>query len=41
MYSLYKGGSGGPPLENFGKSRTQEKPSATFLMLILYIFIFH
>ena len=34
MYSLYKG-------EKFGKSRMQEKPSTTFLRLILYIFIFH
>ena len=41
MYSLYKGGSGGPPPENFEKSRMQEKPSTTFLRLILYIFIFH
>ena len=42
MYSLYWGwGSGGPPPENFGKSRMQEKPSTTFLRLILYIFIFH
>ena len=41
MYSLYKGGSGGPPLENFGKSRMQGKPSTTFFRLILYIFIFH
>ena len=41
MYSLYNGGSGGPPSENFGKSRMQEKPSTTFLRLILYIFIFH
>ena len=41
MYYLYKGGSGGPPPENFGKSRMQEKPSTTFLRLILYIFIFH
>ena len=41
MYSLYKGCSGGPPPENFGKSRMQEKPSTTFLRLILYIFIFH
>ena len=36
MYSLYKRGQ-----ENFGKSRMQEKPSATFFRLILYIFIFH
>ena len=36
MYSLYKRGP-----ENFGKSRMQEKPSITFLRLILYIFIFH
>ena len=36
MYSLYKGGP-----ENFGKFRMQEKPSTTFLRLILYIFIFH
>ena len=43
MYSLYKGGggSGGPPPENFEKSRMPEKPSTTFLRLILYIFIFH
>ena len=42
MYSLYKGGgSGGPPPENFGKSRMQEKPSTTFFRVILYIFIFH
>ena len=34
MYSLSKG-------ENFGKSIMQEKPSTTFLGLILYIFIFH
>ena len=45
MYFLYKrwGGGGGPgvlPLENFGKSRMQEKPSTTFFRLILYIFIF-
>ena len=40
MYSLLKGGGGGVP-ENFGKSRMQEKPSATILRLILYIFIFH
>ena len=33
MYSLYKG-------ETFGKSRMQEKPSTTFLRLILYIFLF-
>ena len=26
---------------NFGKSRMQEKPSTTFLRLILNIFIFH
>ena len=37
MYSLYKGGLGVSP----GKSRMQEKPSTTFLRLILYIFIFH
>ena len=36
MYSLYKWGPG-----NFEKSRMQEKPSTTFLRLILYIFIFH
>ena len=36
-----KGGSGGLPAENFGKSRMQEKPSTTFLGLILYIFIFY
>ena len=41
MYSLYKGDPGGPPPENFGKSRMQEKPYTTFLRLILYIFIFH
>ena len=41
MYSLYKGGSGGPTPENFEKSRMQEKPSTTLLRLILYIFIFH
>ena len=44
MYSIYKGGgagSAGAPPENFGKSRMQEKPSTTFFMLILYIFIFH
>ena len=45
MYSLYKGGGeggfGGPPPENFEKSRMQERPSTTFLMLILYICIFH
>ena len=41
MYSLYKGGSWGPPLEKFEKSSMQEKPSNTFLRLILYIFIFH
>ena len=42
MHSLYKGGGvrGSSP-ENFGKSRMQEKPSTTFLRLILYIFIFH
>ena len=34
------GGSGGPPPENFGKSRMQEKPSTTLFRLILYIFIF-
>ena len=38
MFSLYKAG---PPPENFGKSRMQEKPSTTFFRLILYIFIFH
>ena len=38
MYPLYKGG---PPPEIFEKSRMQEKPSTTFLRLILYIFIFH
>ena len=32
MYSLYKGGP---------ESRMQEKPSTTFLRLILYTFIFH
>ena len=36
-----QGGSGGPPPENFGKSRMLEKPSILFLRLILYIFIFH
>ena len=36
VFPLY-GGSG----ENFGKSRMQEKPSSTFLRLILYLFIFH
>ena len=41
MYFLYKGGPGSPPTENFEKSRMQEKPSTTFLRLILYIFIFH
>ena len=43
MYSLYKGGPGGPLPENFGQSRMQEKPSTTFLRLIfiLYILIFH
>ena len=42
MYSLYKGGgSWGPPPENFGKPRMQERPSTTFFRLILYIFIFH
>ena len=42
MHSLYKGGGvRGPPPENFGISRMQEKPSTTFLRLILYIFIFH
>ena len=43
MFSLYGGGGGprGPPPENFGKSRMQEKPSITFFRLILYIFIFH
>ena len=40
MYSLYKGGSGGPPPEKFEKSRMREKPSTTFLRLILYILIF-
>ena len=40
MHSLDKGGSGGPPPENFEKSRMQEKPSTTFFRLILYIFIF-
>ena len=35
------GGVGGPPPKNYGKSRMQEKPSTTFLRLILYIFIFH
>ena len=36
MYSLCKGG---PPPENFGKSRMQEKPSTTFLGLF-FIFLF-
>ena len=36
MYSFYKRGPA-----NFGKSRMQEKPSTTFLRLILYIFILH
>ena len=31
MYSLFKGGSGGPPPEKFGTSRVQEKPSTAFL----------
>ena len=35
-----EGGFGGPPPENFGKSRTQEKPFTAFFRLILYIFIF-
>ena len=42
MYSLYKWGPGVLPrksLENL-YSRMQEKPSTTFLGLILYIFIF-
>ena len=42
MYSLYKwgrgGGSGGPLPEKIRKCRMQEKPSSTFLRLILYIF---
>ena len=40
MYSLYKRGPGVLPKEIFGKSRMQEKPSTTFLRLILYIFLF-
>ena len=40
MYSLHKEGSGGPPPENVGKSKMQEKPSTTFFRLIRYIFIF-
>ena len=46
MYSHYKiisggeGGSWGPPPENIRKCRMQEKPSSTFLRLILYIFFF-
>ena len=39
VFPLYRG-FGGPPPENFGKSRMQEKPSTTFFRLILYIFIF-
>ena len=39
MYSLYKGGPGVLPPENFGKSRMQEKPSTTFLGLF-FIFLF-
>ena len=35
MYSHYKGG---PPPENFGNSRKQEKPSTTILRLIIFIF---
>ena len=41
MYSLYKGGPGVLPRKTLKKSRLQEKPSTTFLRLILYIFIFH
>ena len=41
MYSVFNGGFRGPPPENFGKSRMQEKPSTTILRLILYIFVFH
>ena len=41
MFSLYKGGPGVLPRNIFEKSRMQEKPSTTFLRLILYIFIFH
>ena len=44
MYSLYRGGGGGPwgpSPEKFGNSRMQEKSSTTFLRHILYIFIFH
>ena len=41
MYSFYNGGPGVFPRKKFGKSRMQEKPSITFLRLILYIFIFH
>ena len=42
MYSLYKGGgvgSGGPPPENFGKSRMQETHLPHFLGLF-FIFLF-
>ena len=39
MHSLYKGG--GSSFGKFGKSSMQEKPYATVLRLILYIFIFH
>ena len=44
MYSLSKAvGRGGRRggAENVGKSRMQEKPSTTFLRLILYTFMFH
>ena len=37
MYSLYKGG---PPPENFGKSRMQEKPSTTFFLAYSLYFYF-
>ena len=38
MYSLYKGGGGS--LENFGKSRMQEKPSTTFFKAYSLYFFF-
>ena len=41
LYGVEGGEVGGPPPENFGKFRMQEKPSTTFFRLILYIFIFH
>ena len=40
MYSLYKGGPGGPPPENFGKSRMQKKPSTTFFEAYSLYFYF-